>query len=273
MKKLFLFAATALLSISMFAENITVAKVVEIGEGLAVGAETTESYSVEGWVVKLYGTYSAKYGSQSFWMADEKDAEGYFPVEAYQCTASKGVAPGAKVIVTGKIKRYKENSYNILGSTEIVADAEPVEMTFAEALTAVKAINDPQEKKSNYGKYVKFQGFVTSDYAAEDGKQTAWLAGDASANRGDIQAFKLAVTEDALKGAKVEVVGVLAKYMPEGKTEATLEIVEGTMTVLEQPTAIENTTVNVKATKVMENGQLYIIRNGIKYNAAGAVVE
>ncbi len=41
----------------------------------------------------------------------------------------------------------------------------------------------------------------------------------------------------------------------------------------DQPTAIGNTTVAEKAVKTIENGQLVIVRNGVKYNAVGAVVE
>ena len=37
-------------------------------------------------------------------------------------------------------------------------------------------------------------------------------------------------------------------------------------------TAIENTEASVKAVKAFENGQLVIIKNGVKYNATGAVV-
>ena len=33
-----------------------------------------------------------------------------------------------------------------------------------------------------------------------------------------------------------------------------------------------NTEAGVKAVKVMENGQIFIIKNGVKYNAQGAVV-
>lgn len=36
------------------------------------------------------------------------------------------------------------------------------------------------------------------------------------------------------------------------------------------PTALENTTAEVKATKLVENGQMVIIREGVKYNAVGA---
>ena len=39
------------------------------------------------------------------------------------------------------------------------------------------------------------------------------------------------------------------------------------------PTAIDNTNVVEKAQKFIENGQLFIIKNGVKYNAQGAVIK
>ena len=39
------------------------------------------------------------------------------------------------------------------------------------------------------------------------------------------------------------------------------------------PTAIDNTVVSEKAIKMFENGQLVIIKNGVKYNALGSVIE
>jgi hypothetical protein len=38
------------------------------------------------------------------------------------------------------------------------------------------------------------------------------------------------------------------------------------------PQAVENVTVDTKAVKVVEDGQIFIIRNGVKYNAVGTVV-
>ena len=40
-----------------------------------------------------------------------------------------------------------------------------------------------------------------------------------------------------------------------------------------QPTAIENTELNTQAQKLFENGQLIILKNGIKYNAQGQVLK
>ena len=38
-------------------------------------------------------------------------------------------------------------------------------------------------------------------------------------------------------------------------------------------TGISNTAVDTKAVKCFENGQLVIIKNGVKYNATGAIVK
>ena len=39
------------------------------------------------------------------------------------------------------------------------------------------------------------------------------------------------------------------------------------------PTAVENAEVGEKAVKVIENGQMFIIKNGVRYNAQGAIVK
>lgn len=44
------------------------------------------------------------------------------------------------------------------------------------------------------------------------------------------------------------------------------------MTVVNAPTAVENAEAEIKAVKVIENGQLFIIKNGVRYNAAGAAL-
>jgi hypothetical protein len=43
-------------------------------------------------------------------------------------------------------------------------------------------------------------------------------------------------------------------------------------TTSEIPTGLNDIEDGVKAVKFIENGQLYIIKNGVKYNAQGAVV-
>ena len=59
----------------------------------------------------------------------------------------------------------------------------------------------------------------------------------------------------------------------EGKeAQIIVEVIDGTMQKAVKD-AIDNTTIAEKAVKIIENGQLVIIRNGVKYNAVGAVIE
>lgn len=46
-----------------------------------------------------------------------------------------------------------------------------------------------------------------------------------------------------------------------------------TATFGDETTAIDNTNAELKAVKVIENGQIFIIKNGVKYNAQGAIVK
>ena len=46
-----------------------------------------------------------------------------------------------------------------------------------------------------------------------------------------------------------------------------------TATFGDMATAIDNTNAELKAVKVIENGQIFIIKNGVKYNAQGAIVK
>ena len=76
-------------------------------------------------------------------------------------------------------------------------------------------------------------------------------------------AFKLAASFDATK--KYDVVGAVAIY----NSNVQVYFISA---VEVDPTAIDNTNIDAKAVKFFENGQLIIIKNGVRYNAQGAVV-
>lgn len=50
------------------------------------------------------------------------------------------------------------------------------------------------------------------------------------------------------------------------------ETVSAKVTISSEVTALNDATIATKATKVIENGQLYILKDGVRYNALGAVV-
>lgn len=99
------------------------------------------------------------------------------------------------------------------------------------------------------------------------------------------------VKDDKIKVVKVEN-DAIVKFYPEGTDNEYLitEALAGERTIYFRPenapedwgycihidvdaTAVENTEATVKAVKSIENGQLVIIKNGVKYNAVGAIVK
>ena len=68
-------------------------------------------------------------------------------------------------------------------------------------------------------------------------------------------------------GKQVKVCGTLEKYFQVAgvKNVKTADEYE----IISNPTAINNTTLNAKTIKTIENGQLVILRDGVKYNAMG----
>ena len=94
----------------------------------------------------------------------------------------------------------------------------------------------------------------------------------------EFQAYRAKGGKDLTVGTKVIVTGNLIHYYKAATDDAaeqhkyqlnagaTIEIVGGTE-------GVENITIDNAATKRIENGQLVIIRNGVRYNAAGVVME
>ena len=61
-------------------------------------------------------------------------------------------------------------------------------------------------------------------------------------------------------------------YKGNGDDKAAFNVTEIVLVMEEGTTAIDNTAVESKAVKFFENGQLVIIKNGVKYNALGAEI-
>lgn len=272
MKKVFMTIAAAMMAMFTFAAatEVNVQGALTAASGQADGWVSTEDYAVTGFVTILDRPYSD--GKQYFYMDDNYSSMGQ-AFEAYKCTIAKAVTPGAKVKVTGKLKVYKGLVEISEGTVDIITEGDPLPVkTVAQAVALAEAIADPNAGKTNYGQVVVVRGYVTKAFDVEGGKQSAWLADLSTATKGDIQAYKCAVTATIADGDFVEVYGQLAKFI-NTSSKTTLEVTGGSM-IKAVPSAVENvTTVEPKAIKVMENGQLYILRDGVKYNAAGVVVE
>lgn len=124
------------------------------------------------------------------------------------------------------------------------------------------------------------RGYVTEMIEAYNDKYkniTFWMA-DAQDGGQVLQAFRVKPVSDTDQGVKagdyVEVVGTLVLYTKDGVSTPEINA-GGSVKILEAttPSAIDNVTVNQNVTKFFENGQLVIIKNGVRYNAQGQVIE
>ena len=119
------------------------------------------------------------------------------------------------------------------------------------------------------------RGYLTEyqeEYNAQYKNMTFWMA-DAADGGKVLLAYRvkpLTETEQTLKvGDFVEVVGNLILYgeTPEVNAGGTVELITAA------ETAVENITLENKAMKIIENGQIVILKNGVRYNILGAVVK
>lgn len=166
--------------------------------------------------------------------------------EEISAVASKTFTKVEPLVVTN-CATGREAALSVSANNEIYAEGEKTEFTIRGYVTKI------QEAWSDQHKNLSF-----------------WMA-DTKDGGEVLEAFRaVCETEDAAPkvGDVVEVTGNLTKY------NTTPEFAKGcTYVILDDiSTAIVNTEAGVKAVKVMENGQIFIIKNGVKYNAQGAVV-
>lgn len=290
MKKVFVFAIAALMSASMFAANITVAEAITIGKALADNAETTEKYVVEGYVTKWYGAFSEKKGTLSFYLDDSEDWESdtKFECEAFICSAPKALMPGTKVTVNANIKKYVNGSNTTInltnGEATIVSEPTLEEISVSQALEIAEKLPASAVGENSYTKVYRVVGVHTGYYKSgtDDGtwkekynNESFFMADELGVQSGFV-AYRAATGVSIEEGADVAVVGKVRKSVYQNKSGETKTGYQISYGVAEpySPSAINNVNAeNVKAMKVIENGQLFIIRNGVKFNAAGAVVK
>ena len=169
-----------------------------------------------------------------------------------------------------------------VSATCAVTVKEATAITCAEAVEIAKKVSG-NNVAAEGGKYV-IRGYVTklAYTPAEDmekhGNYSAWMAD--TKDGGEVfmayQAKPVDGKTIAAVGDYVEVVGDITKYTDKDNntTYETMGKGNATIKVIGDATAVEEVEVApAKVVKVVENGQLVIIRDGVRYNAVGAVME
>ena len=103
--------------------------------------------------------------------------------------------------------------------------------------------------------------------------QSFWVA-DTKEGGKVLYAYNSYVPEYLSVGTKVRILGRLCKYFTGASDQPQIKMGQVTILPQEGPTVgFENTNATEKAVKFIENGKLYIIREGNVYDATGARVK
>ena len=267
-------------------QEITCAQAREYALSLASGTTGDVKVTVVGYVTDLFSN------GVTFWMDDQQGSAKTF--QAYMVKtvqpAGVGLKNGAKVKVTGYVTNFSGTTPELKdGAVEIVEGGEQIvatEVTVAEALAAAKAL---EQNKTSEGVYA-ITGYISAiaeEFKADKGNMSFWMSDNLNDAAQEFQAFRVSCTEDmAAKlrpGAKVKVTAKITHFhqdakpatdTEEAKPERTIyETVQGGTVELLAVSGVEDGMSNAPAVKFIENGQIYIIRNGVRYNLQGQVAE
>ena len=261
-------------------DDLTVCEIIAEGESLNSGTYSQDFFEITSTVDSLTYTSEANMQQTFFFKCDNGKT-----LQAYNAAMQDGVlaALGDTVRVLGKVTNYLNKQIEFEGPKAWVVGkaeqpkADTIKVDVAGAVAAGKALDKGQTSVDVY----IVEGYVDSiAYKfSESSKNMSFYMGDAAdATTYDFEAYKVSTEVDIPLGTKVWVVGNLYRYYKEATTdkpEIDLIEISGGKAYLEDPaTGIEQLVSDKNVSlKLIENGQMYIIKNGIRYNVLGAQVK
>ena len=257
--------------------DVTVCEALEEGASLNPGDVSTDIFRVHG---RIRGTVDVNtYGQSTFEMACE---ESIF--KAYLCKGAEGVefGKGDSVVVVGKLYNYNGTIEISNGTVELVEKSGEEETIIAANVEfATIAAMDMPNGATSPDRYA-VTGYVDSIQTAFSEQYqniSFFMCDDLSSPKFDFLAYRVKCTaEDAAKlvvGVKVTVTAALQHFYKEedGHTTNLAETVAGGTLVFSGEQGIEDTKAENRSIKRIENGQLIIIREGVRFNALGVEVK
>ncbi len=201
----------------------------------------------------------------------------------YNCSGAEGLelGKGDSVMVTGKLYNYNGTIEISNGKVELIEkstiEVVVVEATVAQAVAAVKALPQGGTSDDIYA-VTGYVDSIASAYSSQYGNVSFFMTDDLSNPTYDFEAYRVKVTEEqaakVVPGAKVKVTAALKRYYKaaaDDQPEIELaETVEGGSIEILQESAVDNIVSAAKSVKRVENGQIVIYRNGVRYNMLGS---
>lgn len=250
--------------------EVTVAEAVEIGLAINKGYYTKDVYVVTGYVDSIVTPYDTTYKNISFFMCDDL-ANPTYQFEAYRANVDARVpVVGDKVAIMGQIKHY----WNATDSVSII-EIEKCGIEFvtetlvsyyikhpwgtgADADWTWKPLTYTTEENGVWYIFDLWGGVGCNIADNAEGENASWFA-----------AADIVFLPDNKEPAK----GTVAQFVYYPVDHMLVEM-QNTLVVAYEQTALEDVTVEGEtAVKRLINGKLFIIRDGVTYDAQGAVVK
>ena len=248
--------------------EVDVTTAVEYGFGLGKGHYSQDIFVVTGYVDSIVTPYDTTYKNISFFMCDDL-ANPTYQFEAYRAIVDERIpVVGDKVAIMGQIKHY----WNATDSVSII-EIEKCGIEFVTETPVAYFIKHPWGtgadadwtwKAMEYAPEIlwfhnDFWGGVGCNIADNaEGENASWFA-----------AANIIFRPENVEPAK----GTYAVFMYYPAEHLDVEM-QNTLVVYYERTGLEDVTVEGEtAVKRLINGKLFIIRDGVTYDAQGAVVK
>ena len=267
--------------------DLTVCEIIEEGESLNKGTYSQDFFEITATVDSLTYTSEPNMQQTFFFKCDNGKT-----LQAYNAAMQDGVlaAVGDTVKVLGKITNYQNKQIEfeepkawVVGKAK---QAEAQKVSVSEAVKiGQKLAQGAIDQKNTY----VVEGYIAEiavEYSEEYKNLSFYMTDDENGEERYFEVFRGSYPTNELKvGDKVFVIGQLqhyykaATYEEDGTTVKTeeidiVEMINGKVSLTDPTTAVENIVSNaVKAVKVVENGQIFILKDGVRYNILGAQVK
>lgn len=259
--------------------QVTICEAIEEGEALTSGDMTTDYFEVEGYVVNVEKTDSTNFMQTFYLQCEDNDKL----LQAYNCVTqeSKIVGVDDKVKLFGNITNYSGKIEIATGKVWLLEKAaeyvpQTITATIAEAVAAGKKLSKGLTSRDYY-KVSGYVGKIATPFNSEYNNISFWMSKSMNNVTEELQAYRCEAKADIPEGTYVTVTGKLKNYVYTDENTNNevqiIEIVNGTYVESSVPTAVENMETEGQALKVIENGQVLILRDGIRYNVLGSEVK
>ena len=203
----------------------------------------------------------------------------------YNCKGAEGLelGKGDSVKVTGKLYNYGGVIEISNGTVELIEKSGQeeviIESTVSEAVAVVMAL-EPGAKTDDRYAVTGFVDSIATAYNEDYGNISFFMTDNMDAPTYDFEAYRVSVTpqqaEKIVLGVKVTVTAALQRYY-KAATETLDEIdlaetVAGGSLKFADESAVINVNNDAKSLKTIENGQIIILRDGVRYNMLGTEI-